>query len=184
MINLIFDPNIFKVLSLFSISPGSKFRRKEIKEKTKLNNVPLDSVLLRAVNSGIIEKKRNLYSVNFENEYAKQIISIINQQYRASKELPFDVYCLLIDISYLCSGEAAETYLFGSYSKLIYRVDSDVDIAILDCPDKRQIEKKVQKLERLYKKKIELHFFEKSGFYKNKKDPLVADIIRNGIRIV
>jgi predicted nucleotidyltransferase len=184
MINLIFDSSIFKILSLFSISPGSKFRRKEIKEKTKLNNVPLDAALSRAVDSGIIKREKNLYSINFEDEYAKQIVSMISQQYKKMKELPFDIYCLLADISYICSMICAEAYLFGSYSKLVYRTDSDVDIAILECLDKKHLEKKVQKLERIYRKKIELHFFEKSRFYKSKKDPLVADIIRNRMRII
>ncbi len=185
MISQIFDTNTFKILSLFSISPGSKFRRKEIKERTKLNNVPLDTTLLKTINSGIIKKEENLYHINFENEHAKQIIQIISQQYKKMKELPFDVYCILIDISSHLSGKGGiEAYLFGSYSKLVYREDSDVDIAILGLADKKQIQKTAQMLGKTYKKGIELHFFEKEKFYKNRKDPLVRDILRNGIRIL
>ena len=45
MITDIFNKDIVKILTLFSVSLGSKFTRNEIKEKTMLNNVPLDNAL-------------------------------------------------------------------------------------------------------------------------------------------
>jgi len=33
------------------------------------------------------------------------------------------------------------------------------------------------------KKSIEIHYF-KTNFYKNKKDPLVKDILRNGVKLL
>ena len=187
MINQIFDLDSFKIISLFSLSPGSRFRRNEIKEKTKLNNVPLDKALLRLVYSRILKKEENFYKINFQNENAKKIIDISSGQYKDLKELPFDVYLLLLDlVSKLSIIRGIEVYLFGSYSKLIYNEKSDVDIAILTPKifDKKNIRKITQKLEIVYKKSIELHFFEKKLFYKNKKDPLVKEIIKNGVRII
>ena len=45
MISYLFEKDIFKVLSLFGISPGSRFKRNEIKDKTLLYNVNLDKAL-------------------------------------------------------------------------------------------------------------------------------------------
>ena len=74
--------------------------------------------------------------------------------------------------------------MFGSYAKLIFRENSDVDIAIVsDVVDKRKIKKTIRKLEKEYKKKIEIHFFTKK-FYNNKRDPLVKDILQHGIKLI
>src|SRR3989338_3968181 len=100
MISSIFDQNIFKTISLFSLAPGSRFSRKEIKEKTKLNNVPLDTSLIRLLKSEILQKEGNYYSVNFENEDGKNIVQIAAKRYKQLKEIPFDVYLLLIDVAY------------------------------------------------------------------------------------
>ena len=31
---------------------------------------------------------------------------------------------------------------------------------------------------------IEIHYFSKNEFYKNKKDPLIKDILKNGVRVI
>lgn len=187
MINQIFDSDSFKIMSLFSLSPGSRFRRNEIKEKTKLNNVPLDKALLRLLYSKILKKEENFYKINFQNENAKKIIEISSGQYKDLKELPFDIYLLLLNmVSEFSIIKGIEVYLFGSYSKLIYNDKSDVDIAVLTPErfNKKGIQKTTQKLEKIYKKNIETHFFMKKLFYKNKKDPLVKEIIKNSIRLI
>jgi len=174
-------------MSMFSLSPGSRFNRKEIKEKTRLNNVPLDKALLRLVSSGILKRDGNLYYLDFENNSTKTILEICSKQYRVLKELPFDVYLILVDlVSELSLYKEIEAYIFGSYSKLIYDEKSDIDIAILATKktDKERLQKAVQKLEKLYVKGIETHFFDKRRFYKNKKDPLVKEIIKNGALII
>ena len=55
MIFQIFNKNILKILTVFSISPGSRFLRKEIKDKTKLNNATLDENIHALINSNIIK---------------------------------------------------------------------------------------------------------------------------------
>lgn len=187
MINPVFDQNIFKILSLFSLALGSRFTRKEIKEKAKLNNVPLDNSLLKLTKLEILKREGSYYSVNFENEDGKNIIQLLAKQYKQLKEVPFDVYLILADISYNLSPiKGAEAYLFGSYSKLVYREDSDIDIAVLITKklDKKFLKNQINRLEKVYRKNIEIHYFDKFNFYKNKKDPLIKEIIKNGIRIV
>ncbi len=187
MISPIFDSDALKVLSLFSISPGSSFRRWEIRDKVKLNNVTLDKSLAKLLASKIIKKTKGIYSVNFENDDGKKIINILSKQYKELKELPFNIYLLLLDmVEKFSLIKSAELYLFGSYSKLIYTEKSDVDFAVLSdkAINKKSIEKAVVKLEKVYGKSVEPHYFAKKDFYSNKKDPLVKEILRNGIGLI
>src|SRR3989338_789973 len=90
MINPAFTPDCFKIMTLFSVSPGSRHNRNEIKEKIGLNNVPLDNALFRLLNSSILKKEGNFYSVNFENEEGKKIIAMCSSQYKEMREMPFN----------------------------------------------------------------------------------------------
>ena len=185
MITSIFNHNIFKVLTVFSISPGSRFLRNEIKDKTKLNNVTLDESLNILLNSGILKKERRLIYLNLEN---KDLINIIKKEHQNLNELYTDAFFPIVDLANsLSSMKNIEAYLFGSHAKLIYNENSDIDIAIIsdkiDDARKNKLKKVVSKIEKKYKKQIELHYFGKD-FYRNKKDPLVKDILRNGRRIV
>ena len=182
MISPIFNKDVLKLLTLFSISPGSRFLRNYIKEKTKLNNVNLDNALNVLLNSGLVKKeKRFLY---FNLDY-KPIIDIVFQQYKELKQIPLDVYFLIIDfIFFINKFKNLDIYLFGSYSKLIFKEGSDVDLALIfDKADKGKINNFTRKIELKYNRKIEVHYFEKN-FYKNKKDPVVNEILKNGVKLI
>src|SRR3989338_1352343 len=72
MISNLFDKNIIRILSYFLISPGSRYTRKEIKEKTQMNNIPLDSTLTKLKSLRLITSKGKLYSLNFSIEKKKE----------------------------------------------------------------------------------------------------------------
>lgn len=192
MITQVFDKNVFKIISLFSLSPGSRFRRKEIQQRVRINNIPLDRALVILTDTGILRKKNNIFELNFHNPYTTKIVDIISYQYKVCKEIPFDVYLLLQDAESALSqlkAESLDGYLFGSYAKLIYTSDSDVDLAVIvpesvnqNTSDRKAIDGIAEKLEKKYNKCVEMHVFEKESFYRNKRDPLVAEILRNGIR--
>ncbi|OGI15090.1 hypothetical protein A3K63_03860 [Candidatus Micrarchaeota archaeon RBG_16_49_10] len=187
MINHIFDSNSFKVISLFSLSPGSRFRRKEIKDRTKMHNLPLDNALKRLLAGQILKKEGNLYAMNLQDDSSKKILEIAKENYKKLKEPPFDVYLLLTDLVGAVAGSRdIEIHLFGSYSKLVYSENSDVDIAVITPKkfDKKNLSKTVEKLEKLYGKNIETHLFVKDEFFRNKTDSLVKDILQNGIRLI
>ena len=182
MIMVLFNKDIFKILSFFSLSPGSRFKRNEIKDKVMINNVPLDKALIFLLNSGMLKVQRNFYSINFENEYSKNILDITIKQRRYLKEIPFKVYLIIIDIvNKISSHKGIEMYLFGSYSKLIYKENSDLDIALLNGKISNDF---ITTLEKKYDMVIEIHYFEKIKFYNNKNDPLIKDIIKNGVKVI
>lgn len=182
MIIQMFNRDILKVLTIFSLSPGSRFLRKELKETTKLNNVNLDNAISILLNSNLIKKERNILFFNLDN---KEILKLIFGEYKKLRELPLNIYFLIVDfIFFLSKFKRLNVYLFGSYAKLIFKENSDIDIAIVSNKvNEKEINRLVIKLESKYSKNIEIHYF-KENFYKNKKDSLVKGILRNGIKLI
>ncbi len=186
MMAAIFNKDIFEVLTIFSIQPGAKFARKELKEKTKLNNINLDNALTALLNAQLINKEKRLLSINQDN--ARQIIELISNDYKNLKQLPLNVYFTVTALDFMLSKlKSIDVYLFGSYAKLVFTESSDIDIALISnkikTKQKKEITNFTQKLESKYGKTIELHYFDKD-FYKNKKDPLVKDILKNGVKLI
>jgi predicted nucleotidyltransferase len=173
-----------KVLTIFSLSPGSKFSRNELQEKTRMTNVNLDNALSVLYNSRMLLKEKRMITFNIEYD---KVLQTIAGEHNYLKNIPLDAYFSVIELLRNISKFRIEAYLFGSYSKLIYKDDSDIDIAIisdlLGSPQKKKISSFARKISARYGKDIEIHYFSKN-FYKNKKDPLVADILRNGVKLI
>lgn len=183
--NFLIDNGLMRVLTLFSLSKGIRLRREEIKEKTFLNNVSVNKALNTLVNCGFLRYQRRLYELSIDNEELNSILEYLKKDYLKLKHLALKDYFMIVDIisCILASKGRFDLYLFGSYSKLTYSDKSDIDIAIIsEEVQKKEIQKITNKLEKKYKKEIEIHYFGKD-FYKNKRDPLVKDIIQNGVRI-
>lgn len=186
MIAQIFDSSAFKILTVMSLSKGSRFQRKELKDRTRMNNVTLDKSLQFLLNSDVIKKEGRYFAFNLENGYAKQVSEMLLRQYKELKELPLNAYFSIIDMVLFLSKFKLEAYLFGSYSKLVFKEASDIDLAVISdtiTDKKKEIQKAAQKIEKKYGKILELHHFG-SDFYKNKKDPLVNEILKNGIKLI
>ena len=182
MITSIFDKTIAKILTLFAVSPGSKFTRNEIKKKTMLNNLPLDKALNCLAKEGIIKKEKRLLRLDFEDERSKKVLELVKREYVKFKEIPLNIYYVLADISSMLVNYAEHAYLFGSYAKLIYTEKSDIDLAIIlkkGSAAAKKIKSEIVKLEKKYGKTIEGHFFSQEDL--KQKDPLVKEIRRNSI---
>lgn len=174
------------MVSYFIISPGSRWRRKELKEKTQMNNIPLDVTLQQLLALKVLKEKKNLFELNLEDEKMTQIIAYLKEEY-TTFNVPYRVFNLLVEISEKLSKEKRieKAILFGSYAKLIHTEKSDIDIAVIlsdNLKDSTKLEKDIpkfiKKTEKKYKKKIELHFFSEKDV--KKKDSLIQEINRNG----
>jgi len=182
----LFDKNILKVLTVFSISPGSRLNRKVLKEKTSIPNIVLDKTLSKLINYRVLIKEKNLFSMNFKNSDVKEIIEVLAGNYNKFKQLPLADYFLINEIFEELSKikNMSDVYLFGSYAKLIFKEGSDIDIAIIsDNINKPAVKKVIRKLEKKYKRIIEVHYFSRK-FYSNKKDPLVKEILQHGVKVI
>jgi predicted nucleotidyltransferase len=183
MIFRLFEPNILKLLFIFSLAPGAKFRRKELKEKSRLNNVNLDWALNVLMNSKIILREGNYFKLNL-NEKTKTLIEIIKSEYKELNEIPLNVVFSILDFtSKIYPIKGVKVFLFGSYAKLTFKEGSDIDLAIISEKDLGHLEKYALKIEKKYGIKIQLHFFG-ADFMKHKEDPLVREIMRNSVQII
>ncbi len=186
MINLI-NLNVLKLLVFFSDSPGRKYLREEIKNKTNFNNLILDESLIKLTYSKFLLRKNKLYFLNLENPETNFFLEKIK---KISGNLPLEVAFAMIDFLNKVQKitKIEKIFLFGSYAKLIYHKDSDIDLAIIFNKDKKfEIKKKISaianKLSKKYKKEIQEHFFTLSDL-KNKNDPLIKDLLRNNREII
>jgi predicted nucleotidyltransferase len=182
MILTLMDSNIAKILTVFSLSPGTKFRRKELKEKTKLNNINLDKSIAVLQNSKTILKENNYLKLNLDDT-TKSLIELVKKEYKVFNEIPLNVFFSILDLIHrVCTFKDVDVYLFGSYSKLTFNEDSDIDLAIASEKNLQFLEKVALKIEKRYKTNIQLHYFDKN-FKKHREDPLVREII-NGTKII
>ena len=182
----LFDRNAMRILTVFSLSRGSRLNRKTIKELTQMPNIIADKTLAKLINHNFLTKEKNLFALNFENEEAKKIVQMCFERYNKFKHLPLKEYFTVLDIRDEISKikNPGDVYLFGSYAKLTFNEKSDIDIAIVsDNVSKRDVDAVVRKLEKKYKKTIEVHRFTRK-FYNNKRDALVKEIIQHGIRLI
>ncbi|MEK6871912.1 MAG: nucleotidyltransferase domain-containing protein [Nanoarchaeota archaeon] len=180
------DKDVIKVLTVFGVSPGSHLKRTLIQEKTNINNIILNKTLFKLVNLTILKKEKNYYYLNFEEKSSKTLLALIQAHYTKLKHLPLREYFIILDIYFelLSFANISAVYLFGSYAKLIFTEKSDIDIAIItEESDKKALKSSLHTLEKRHNKTIELHFFGKD-FYKNKRDPLVKDVVTHGVQLI
>jgi predicted nucleotidyltransferase len=182
MISNIFDKDIVKVFSFFAISPGSRHLRKEVKEKTDMNNIVLDNVLSKLLSLKVLKKEKNLYCLNLGAEETEILFKIREEYLKIN--VPYNVFNILAGLCDKLSKIKGieEVYLFGSFAKLIYHEKSDIDLAVFvsEKIDKLKLEKKIKKMPKT--EKIEIHVFSKED--KKEKDLLIKDILRNGKKIL
>jgi predicted nucleotidyltransferase len=153
-----------------------------------MNNVPLDNALIVLTNLKLIKEEDKLYSLNLENEIVQQFM---NERQKLSN-LPLKVQFILLDFidEVINLKSINQIILFGSYAKLIFSEKSDIDIAIIfsnKIKNKEKTEKKIlafeSKISKKHKKSVQIHFFTASDL-KHKEDPLIKDILRNGISLL
>lgn len=182
------DKNCAKILLFLAISPGSKYTRNELKIRTKMNNIPLDIALNRLYSFNLIVRTDKIYSLNLES----QILKFFLEERKKLSNLPVKIQFIILEAVDIISRfkNIKQIILFGSYSKLIFHENSDIDLAIiLDDAVKstmdfeRAIFPFLNKLSKKFKKEIEAHYFIESDL-KHKEDPLIKDIVRNGIKLL
>ena len=185
LINLI-NKSSAKIILFLETSPGRRYLRKEIREKTEINNIPLDNSLAEMLNFKLIERRGKLYSLNLENPITKQIL----EETREINTLPLKIKFLLLDFTSSISKfkGVKNIILFGSYSKLIFTEKSDIDIAIIFETGNEKARKKISNisnnLSKKYNKTIQEHFILDEEQKKHKKDAFIKDVLQNGKALI
>ncbi|MBR9689743.1 MAG: nucleotidyltransferase domain-containing protein [Candidatus Altiarchaeota archaeon] len=177
---IIFEDMCFKILTVFSLAPGKSFTREGLKKKTKANNVPLDKALTKLLCSKILIKNYRKYELNHSGEWMTKLIEMIEHEHWKLKKIPLDVYFAVTDLSRKLLNYECDAYLFGSYSKLTFTVDSDIDVAVIT---RQKIDRGfLKKMELRYGVEIQLHIFS-PDVYQKKKDPFVKGVLE-GVKLI
>lgn len=188
------NKSAWRILMLYSETPGAGFTRQDIRKHTKLGNKAISFALKRLVAFDILVKNKeilplSIYKLNKENKYSKDIINLLQNERKDLNHLPYSQSIIVREFSreVIDATEILNIYLFGSVAKGTYRNDSDVDFAIKvkerTPKDDLIINAIVDKLSEKLNRKIQCFILTQEQF-KNKKVKLVEEILKHGIKLV
>jgi len=157
-----------------------------------MHNIPLDNTLQKLKSLNLINKNKNLYSLNFNIEKNKEIFNTLSDEYK-SLNVPYKIFNILLETAEKLSkiNGINSVILFGSYAKLIHTESSDIDLAIIfenKIKNRQKLEKRIKTEistpSQKNKKEIQLHFLTQEDLKEHKSDAFVKDILRNGKMIL
>lgn len=172
LFNILNNKSIWKLLVLFSYSPGAGFTRKEFQNILKWNNLTLDRTLNKLIFYKILIKQKRVFKFNFENN--SHILQIIDYEKKKLNYPSFELFLILHDFIRYCENNIGEMYLFGSYAKKTASVNSDIDIAIYSSAD---LTYAIEKISDKYSKKIQIHNI-------IPKSELDKEVKKHGIKLI
>ncbi len=183
----------WRILWIYSYSPGRGFYRKELQKLTKLSNMALDNSLAKLIQFGILNKEKRVYRINASNIYVGMIFELIKNIKKELRELSWNNILVLHDFLFAAlnvHGYIKGLVLFGSIAKLTSSKNSDFDICVIT--HKRNMKKKMmlesfcKKVEDEHDLEFQLHYYTEEEFEegKKRKEPLIEEIIKSGIKII
>ncbi len=179
---------------IYNESPGAGFTRQDLKRFTMLGNKALSFAIKRLMDFNILKKSKEnkslaVYKLNHGNKYLNDILSLLEKERSDLNYIPYEFGIIIRELLRKAIEEInpIKAYLFGSVAKKTYRKDSDIDIAlIIDKKDPSKdllIDEISEKLSNKYNRKIQCFIFTKKQF-EDKKDALIKDILKQGIRLI
>jgi predicted nucleotidyltransferase len=187
----------WKILFVFTEAPGKAISRKEIQGLTKLGNKVLTKFLLLLEKFNIITSskigKAYYYKLNLSNPFAEQIVQTVLLEKKQLNNPNFATLNILREFVYELTNANLENIeqviLFGSYAKRTFGKDSDIDVAIItrekSADDELLITDITDRLHKRFGKELQPHYFTAKEFKSlEKKDRMVKEIIRDGIRLL
>ncbi|MBU2561449.1 MAG: nucleotidyltransferase domain-containing protein [Nanoarchaeota archaeon] len=187
----------WKILFVFAEAPGKAVSRKEIQQLTKLGNKVLTKFLLLLEKFGMITSskigKAYYYRLNLSNPFAEQIVETILLEKKHLNNPDFSALNVLREFVYELTNADLENLeqviLFGSYAKRTFSKDSDIDVAVItqekSADDELLITDIIDRLHKRFRKEIQPHYYTTKEFKAlEKKDKLVKEIVKDGIRLV
>jgi len=185
--NFLGNKTAWKILRILAEAPGRGNERKEIKEITKAGNFALSNSLKELEMYNILLKKKigkkEIYWLNSANPVVQEIMKLFELERIKLKNLQPSKTIFLAKITdEISKFNPKSIILFGSYAKGIAVEESDFDLCIIVKGNKKGYLRKLSKLP----ENVEVHLFEEKEFeeLKKKKDPLVEEIIRDGIQLL
>ena len=182
----------WRILNLLLETPRKPVSRKELFQYTKLGNAPLSKGLDRLTAAALIilEKrgKKEFYYLNERNEFIYFIKGMWEKERKNLRNVPYEITLVLSEFVRSVQEsnlDLTKIILFGSQAKGTASQHSDIDLALVFSDDLKEeiiVTKTVQKLEKQFKVKIQVHFLTLSSF--NQKNNLIDYIKNEGISLL
>jgi predicted nucleotidyltransferase len=185
--NFLGNKTAWKILRILTEAPGRGTERKEIKEITRAGNFALSNSLKELERYNILLKKKvgkkEIYWLNSANPIVQELIKLFELERVKLKNLqPSKTIFLAKIIDKISKFNPKSVSLFGSHAKGTATEESDFDLCVIVKGNKKDCLRKLSKLP----ENVEVHLFEEKEFedLRKKKDPLVEEIIRDGIQLL
>lgn len=179
----------WRILSLLFETSRKPVSRSELFKFTKLGNAPLSRGLKRLIRAELLvwEKRGNkdFYYLNESNKYVQDLKQLLEMERKSLRSLPYSITIILNEFLRSLNDSVTgieKVILFGSQAKGTASVHSDIDLALIFEADLTQeifITKIIQKLEKQFKVKIQVHYFTHQSFKMENK--LTKEIQQDGI---
>ncbi len=187
----------WRILAVLSDVPGRGITREEIKRFTRLGSKSLTDTLKILKEFDIIKSAKDGKKIYYKLNLANKFTALISELCRLEKEklnnLGLEISIILREFTRMCLDviEPRKISLFGSSVKTRYRKDSDIDLCIITekkikAEDDLMLEQIAERIEKRFKKNIQMHSFTEQEFEKLRKSKhsLVNEIIRDGIELL
>lgn len=168
--NILNNKSTWKLLALFSYSPGAGFTREEIKKILNWNNLTLDRALEKLFFYKILKKENRFIKFNLE----KNILNIFEEEKERLNYPKLELFLILNDFVRYCENKNCDVYLFGSHAKKTASINSDIDIGVYCDEDYIEV---MEKIKDEYNKKIQIHNISKGS-------KLDKEVKKHGVKLV
>ena len=186
--NYLGNKTAWKILRLLSQAPGKGISIKQIKQLTKAGNFALSNSIALLVKYKILNTKKvgkkNIYWLNTSNPIVRKLIELFDIESNIMKGLPPSMITMLSKVveQIVESINPKKVILFGSYAKGTASLRSDIDLCMI-------VDKKLKKYRVAISKlpeNVQVHLFTEQEFgdLRKNKDPLIEDIILDGIELL
>lgn len=166
------------VLGAYLNKYSNKLSASDIARKINLERRTVSRVLLKLVNLNLLKYdlhgKNKLFYLDLDNPKSKILLEIAENK----KAIEFylsntKIFLIIKDLSKFCSS----VIIFGSYASGKNRKDSDLDLVIFGCRDK----KKIKQIKKNYSIEINEHYvsFSEFGGLLKRKQALSLEILSN-----
>lgn len=168
--NILNNKTNWKLLALYSYSPGAGFTREEIKKILKWNNLTLDRALDKLLYYDILRKEKRVIKLNLE----KNILNIFEEEKKRLNYPTLELFLILNDFIRYSETKKSDMYLFGSHAKKTASIHSDIDIAVY-CEE--DFIEAIERIEDEYGRKVQIH-----NIIKGSK--LDKEVKKHGVKLV
>lgn len=181
--------SVWRVLGLFSSTPGKALSREELRQFTGLGNEPLSAALERLKKFELMDVrkvgKREYYTLNLANKWMPKILDLCKAEAEENQAMRSDVMTPVREFTRKLleqTDSIKKVIVFGSVVKRTETKHSDIDLALVvereDTKQELAVEGIIAGIKERFGRQIQVHYFTEDEFKQDNK--ICEDIKKEG----